>query len=66
MSSEVHFVSCNITTFDTSAMIKSRSSFYLLRLLRPLMFQDMIFMMTEGGGEGGSYLRSDESALNLP
>ena len=66
MSSDEHFVSYDMTMSGLSVMIISRSTFCLLRPLRPLIFQEMIFMMTEGGGEEGSCLRSGESALNLP
>jgi hypothetical protein len=53
MSSEVHFVSCKSTMSGFSARIRSRSIFCLLRPLRPLIFHEMIFIMTRGVGRGG-------------
>ena len=70
MSSEVHFVSCNNTTSGVSTKISSRSIFFLLRPLRPLIFQDMIFMMTGGVGRGGKLSKikwiCPEFTINFP
>jgi hypothetical protein len=38
----------------------------LLRPLRPMIFQERIFMMREGGGEGDNCLILVESSLSLP